>query len=473
MKEAIKKVFKEQIHNYLTSEQKNLFNNKDKLFDSLLELVFKNGITIFFDLFNSQDEIKDIREYILIKWNSIINSNNFLNWIINNYIRIFKETNETISEDWYMLIELLWDMHGEPSKFLVTKNDKKFIYCSAKNNSEKEITESLIIFDSKLENIFLKHIKINNSLYREYIEINNQSDSKQDIENYYYNLWYAIPYIIALRWVDLHWENILCNIPYPVFFDFETTFSPFLSKEQEEWYDILKTWLINIGSDGNSHSGVFWPLFKSYTSLYPIIEWDFPKPIISRKQFWNKRKDNALFLKWVICYPDLYSEFILQWYKDSSQKIKNNLKNFADTFYTTDFQSRAIIRISSFYESMIRLISYLSLQLSKEETYNELLNYFKQCPYFISFMPNDLFLKWEFELLYSGLIPIYYSATNKLGCINKDWEIIWEISHLTSKLMKMEIQDSDLFSKNYIILENQLSAFRKEINPTYLADYIL
>lgn len=51
MEEAIKKVFKEQIHNYLTSEQKNLFNNKDKLFDSLLELVFKNGITKYINSF--------------------------------------------------------------------------------------------------------------------------------------------------------------------------------------------------------------------------------------------------------------------------------------------------------------------------------------------------------------------------------------------------------------------------------------
>ncbi len=473
MNAEIKSICKEQLHKYLDDEQKKLFSEKEKLFDSFFELVFKNGITIFFELFSSQSIFADIREFISSEWSNIISNSDFLWWIISIYIKIFKEVDDKVSKDWYRLVELMGDMHGEPSKFLVNKDNKKFIYYSAENNSEKEIIELLIAFDPKLKNYFPNYIEINNSLYREYIEINNQSNIKWDVENYYYALWYIIPYILTLRWVDLHWENILCNIPYPVFFDFETTFSPFLSKEQEEWYDILKTWLINIGSDGSSHSGIFWALFRSYTSLYPIVEWDFSHPIISRKQFWNKRKSNAVFLEWAVCYPDFYSEFLLQWYKDSSEKIKNNLKQFEGSFFTNNFNSRAIIRVSWFYESMIRFISYLSLQKSKEEIYVEVFSYFEKCPYFISFSPSKDFLKLEFELLYSWLIPIYYSSINELSCINKDGKVIWNIPYLSSELIKTEIHNPQFFDKNYSILKDKLLSFRKEINITQLAEYAL
>ncbi len=64
MNAEIKSICKEQLHKYLDDEQKKLFSEKEKLFDSFFELVFKNGITIFFELFSSQSIFADIREFI-------------------------------------------------------------------------------------------------------------------------------------------------------------------------------------------------------------------------------------------------------------------------------------------------------------------------------------------------------------------------------------------------------------------------
>ena len=244
------------------------------------------------------------------------------------------------------------------------------------------------------------------TILREYIEVNKYTEKDSLIEEYYYNLGRFIPLLLLFRAIDINAENILINLPYPIFFDLESIFSAEFEDNIEE-YSLKNTGIIKLTEQNDSsvltgglgHKDSFLKPIITITNGLPNIKWKIP----SKGSY-----DNIPILRKKAINPSKYLPFLISGYDSSVEKILNNkesLLNIVDPNLAT--YTRVILRPTRVYRLIILKSFYPQIYLNKKID-----KYIKE-----EIDKNDFLYKidsqrikeLEIESLENLLVPVFYS----------------------------------------------------------------
>jgi len=303
-------------------------------------------------------------------------TNPFVSWTIITILDTFIEMiNYYEGKLGYKVIQIIGDLHDiKHTKLLCIKNNQKILVYNGEYNSESTITSILTKHDSSLQHYFPTFHVQWSIVEREFIEYELNTTNKNHIKQYYSNLGYILSYFVFLRGVDMHYDNVCCNIPYPCFFDIETLFSQTLTYEDMyQWsFSINFTSILYDDTVGEwNHSVLFGPLFKWVTLYYPFIVFRNSKPAIKRKKYFNKENHSLPLLdnKPVNLFD--YSDDIITWYEKGCKKLFAIGPSIIQDFQQSKhIYKRTLLHKTSFYEGLQRYLGYKSHEPSSHQEIN-------------------------------------------------------------------------------------------------------
>lgn len=188
---------------------------------------------------------------------------------------------------------------------------------------------------------FLRYTFGQDLVYREYLPYYNDFQSWAAIENFYFNFWAKVAFFLALRVIDLHYENIFISNNDPIFCDLECAFAPLM---QDEEYSIYLSGILDIPSWEES----FWPLFggreQRMSLLTPVLSsyWRCPKiswTILSKFQKIHIPKSS-----WKNINPFLYSDSFLKGFDKVANTVIRKKKFFTPSVEQLSFINRILFR---------------------------------------------------------------------------------------------------------------------------------
>jgi len=225
-----------------------IFNKLSSLLSKSIPAEFFNDeiVWCYYDLF-----ITDILDTYARKY-SEVDFLDHLEYYVNNSLHLSKEYStiytefvkviesrysETHNDIGVKEIKFIGDFHMPLTKILV---DSKVLYKNylGLDTVLKEILSVLTNFSKYFPNFELDS---NNYISREFVEVDK---ILVDFEKYYFNLGYAISFLLAFRAIDLNIENVLVSNNLPCFFDIEFLFTP-LFKTVLKKYNISISSLLN------------------------------------------------------------------------------------------------------------------------------------------------------------------------------------------------------------------------------------
>ena len=326
---------------------------------------------------------------------------------------------------------LLGDDHRNIAKYKV---NKKVVY-----NNLLEIECFLKWFVDlapSFRDMFPSYKLGDKTIEREYLEASNKVNN---LEAYYENLGKALSFILFVRGVDIHFENLLIKEDlYPYLFDLECLFLPQLNQRS---YGLDMTGIWNIDEVNNS-SAVFGGMQNHYSYLRANLNLeDIKKPII----FYKKPSEIDFYNKPLVKHnPKLYKESIVKGLLFGSQELWLLRDKFMQYLEDSQIKTRVVIRPTAIYRSLhlhqvypqhyqkSDIDSYLHNKLSRTNT----------IAYKGSFVDSQQFLKEEIECLKQFFIPYYLVGIND--------RYIYNCNNLkVFKLERTPFSEFSLSLKNY------------------------
>lgn len=414
------------------------FNCKKDIINTV-EDYYLPSIVYFFLSEKKSDFLKDLD----------LSSNQYLN--INNRVGSFIKILQ--SENLYSADHILGDIHPFSStKVLIGNKIKYKKYPDYYNTLENLLRIILPDYKNYLPNIE----RDKDTILREYIEVNKYTEKDSLIEEYYYNLGRFLPILLLLRAIDINAENILINLPYPIFFDLESIFSGEFKDNIEE-YSLKNTGIIKLTelndssvlTGGLGHKNSFLKPIITITDGLPNIKWKVP----SKGSY-----DNIPILRNNPVNPSKYLESIISGYNSSVEKIlnsKESLLNIIGSNLTT--YTRVILRPTRIYRLIILKSFYPQIYLN-----NKVEEYIKgeiEKNNFLYKINSERIEAFEAESLENLLVPVFYSNIFGHELFFPNDEIVGRMNKTQFELWQEYLKKTinrTFFSKQQNLLQDSL-----------------
>lgn len=392
-----------------------LVHNDNKIFRSLL----RNKISLFWRLSNEKDSfwVEAIEDYLLptiiYDFYSNDKNKNFALYleeldlnaksfrkiveIIENHLSIGKSLHNIPN------IKLLGDIHPGGSTKYFFENSIRYSKYPDYGNLLSSLSK--LIFED-YEKFFPKIEKNRELFVREYSSVNIQTSNPETISQFYFNLGRVIPFLLLIRAIDINAENMIVNLPYPVFFDMESIFSGGFSQGSAE-YSIENSGLINV-NNGNDSSIFTGGISDRDSLLKPLICGDSEKPYIGWRTKSKGTYDNIPFLNGKKVMPSKYIKEINRGYTETKEKILLNVKSIEEVMLDLDGYVRVIIRPTRIYRLMILKSCYPQIynEMSRKDYFEKALD---ECGYIYTLKSKEL-IEDEVQAMLNLQIPVYYSS---------------------------------------------------------------
>ncbi len=347
--------------------------------------------------FYLQSNQKDFKQYLL---NIDLGSAEYLNVTkrVENFLNTILNEGITNAE------KVLGDIHPYFSTKFLTKGKVKYRkYPDYYDNLTNLIHEIIPDYKKYLPSITREP---GDFILREYIDIKKETNDENIIREYYYNLGRFIPILLLLRAIDINAENVIVNLPYPIFFDLESIFSGEFEPSIEK-YSIKNTGIIKLTETDDS-SVISGGIGIKNSYLKPIIYIKDGNPQIKWKVPSLGKYDNIPVLKGSDVKPNEYLDKIVNGFRDTVQKIllrKNPLSSLLDK--NVDTFTRVILRPTRVYRLMILKSFYPQIYLNQD-----LLSFFNEelsnSRYLYDVFPDTVVTN-EINSVSNLLVPVFYS----------------------------------------------------------------
>lgn len=347
---------------------------------------------------------------------------NMIRWhamFLENYIKDICDsfTHRTITD-----IEVLGDVHdGKVTKVEVITDKGSYIVFWNQYDSQQTLIEYMCKVDESLVPCFAHRSQYEWYLYRPKYEIIQFANNSRDVENYYYYFWRVVAWLLLWQISDQYHENVLCAMPYPIFFDIEVAFCGLL-----EEYNITS---MGVLAQDNSQFATLngSEVLISYTIPMVIIQEG--KPIIERINPSKAKKTAAPVSN---LSQERKKECLIAWFNESVLKIKNNLSQIIHFVENTALYARLILRPTREYTMSMRTFQYKLLQESDITCDQRIGKVLGDAYSYKNFVNLGRIPEYEKELLSDYIAPSFYTNIHTNRIITASGLEVWEIgkSHL-------------------------------------------
>lgn len=303
------------------------------------------------------------------------------------------------------LIRIVGDVH--PDRSTKIRVDNKIVY------REKFTSYNLEDFLSKddiYRNYFPKKSSNGKLIFRDYIEPSYNTTSIDEIRKYYYNFGFIIPLILYLRAIDLFAENMLVDLPFPKFFDFECLFMP--GNDREDEYSIEYTGLIN-NNTNRDISALTGGLEPQVSLLKSILTGSNNRPVIKWRTISKRKLMNIPFIDNVLVNPFDFVESLENGYKQGLTYLRVKEQEIFDFINQNQIFTRVLLRPTRNYRSILlkyyypqtyrqypNLQLYLMEQLEKQDFIFKSIARERKS--------KENIIEYEVGCLSKNVIPIFY-----------------------------------------------------------------
>jgi lantibiotic modifying enzyme len=241
---------------------------------------------------------------------------------------------------------------------------------------------------------------------REFISIDSNSSNVETIKDFYFNLGRIISLLITLRTIDINAENVLINLPYPVFFDMETIFSGDFNPDWPE-YSIENTGLLKISKE-NDNSLLTAGILPRESLLKPIIINNSKRPEIkwrtkSRGKFSNIPQYHGKRVN-----PHEFKKNLLDGYENGFSEILEKKGLIKEMVKSSKVLSRVVLRPTRIYRLLALKSCYPQIYL-KKDVKDFLTASLKEYPVIYDIDSLSL-LDSEVESIFNLEVPVFYSS---------------------------------------------------------------
>lgn len=359
--------------------------------------------------------IKDIEDYLLpsivydfyaqklsnfnLYLEDIDFSNSYWEFILERiaqYLSIYEKYDEKTET------KFLGDIHpGEVSKYLF---GEKIKYRNYPDYSSLLSSLALVILPD-YEEYFPRIKKEKNVFVRDYVPVNIETKDPETVSQYYLNLGRIIPLLLLLRAIDINAENMIINLPYPVFFDMESIFSGEFSNDLRD-YDIKNSGVVKINAENDS-SILTGGLVQRDSLLKPLICGTSQKPYIGWRTKSKGKYYNIPILGGAKVKPSDYLQDLEKGFIQTAKKIISEKDNIAQILKEQEGNIRVIIRPTRMYRLMILKSCYPQIY-TQQDIHTFLRNSLEGYGYIYKFENCDL-LENEIVAMQNLQVPVFYS----------------------------------------------------------------
>jgi len=438
--------------------------------NKLLRDLTRERIFSLFHLYRYQYHTKDILKYIedfllpsFIYYyyrDSVKDFGLFLNSITDKderFLPVFKRVNNLLysiqNEGNGSDIRILGDIHSNGSTKYLINNKIRYQQYPYYNDI---INNVLSIFLDNYKQYFPKISKDNfGNIVREYVDIDEKTDSESVVREYYHNLGKFIPGLLLLRSIDINAENMIIHLPYPIFFDMETVLSGEFDEAYSN-YDIKNTGVVKVIDDIDS-SLLSGGLKKNKSYLKPIIIGDINSPRIVWKVKSKGKYHNIPILNGKKALASNYVNDLMRGYKESYEKILLKKDDILNVVLPDNNFIRVIFRPTRVY----RVITLESCypQVYENSNIDDFLKKKLSEYQLIHNVDVKNLLSIELESINKLEIPVFYCSVKSRDIISPEGRIAAKFFYSPESYWKKFVSkniDKEFFINQELILRNSI-----------------
>jgi len=442
--------------------------------NQLLRDLIRERISSLFHLYRYQYHTKDLLKYVedfllpsFIYYyyrDSVKDFRLFLNNITDNderFLPVFKRVNNLLysiqNEVNGSDVRILGDIHSSGSTKYLVNNKIRYQHYPYYNDI---INNVLSIFLDNYKQYFPKISKDNfGNIVREYVDIDEKTDSESVVREYYHNLGKFIPGLLLLRSIDINAENMIIHLPYPIFFDMETVLSGEFDEAYSN-YDIKNTGVVKVIDDIDS-SLLSGGLKKNKSYLKPIIIGDINSPRIVWKVKSKGKYHNIPILNGKKALASNYVNDLMRGYKESYEKIllkKDDILNVVlldSNFIRVIFRPTRVYRVITLESCYPQVYenSYIDDFLEKKLNEYQLIH---------NVDVKDL-LSIELESINKLEIPVFYCSVKSRDIISPEGKIAAKFFNSPESYWKEFVSkniNKEFFVNQELILRNSIQEIK-------------
>lgn len=321
---------------------------------------------------------------------------NHITKVINNYLDCYEEIQG----------KPIGDIHpGGSTKYL---KEHKVLYNKFPDYGDLLSNLSSEIFDD-YKKFFPKITKSKQQILRDYVPINLKAKDENTVCKYYFNLGRIIPFLLFIRAIDINAENMIINLPYPVFFDMEAIFSGKFA-DKSKVYNLKRTGIVKM--EEKEDTSVLTGGIKSRDSLLkPLICGNIKAPYIRWRTQSKGKYSNLPKIGKSYAHPSKYLKSIKKGYYETSTKLLSQRKKLLNITKESEAYVRVIIRPTRMYRYFLLKSCYPQIYL--HQNLNSFFsNNLQNCNLIYKVNDGNL-LDTEIKALLKSQVPAFYSNFKK------------------------------------------------------------
>lgn len=293
------------------------------------------------------------------------------------------------------------------------------------------------------------------NISRSFVDIRKETDKESDIKEYYFNLGKFVSVLLYLKAIDINAENMIINLPHPVFFDMETMFSGEFEDNFEE-YGIKNTGVIKV-EDSNDTSLLTGGISPRKSLLKPMITGTYSKPKIVWRTNSRIGYDNIPLLNGKPVDPGKYMREFFKGYEFSAKIILSRKDELLEKISNKSAVVRVILRPTRIYRHAILKSCYP--QIYRKQDLKEFLQKTLGEYNLIYKIEEKNLLEMEVENLFSLVVPVFYSNIHSKEIICPNGEVVGEFKVSLFESWKKYVQEvlsEEYFNSQRSLIEDSL-----------------
>lgn len=316
-------------------------------------------------------------------------------------------------------IKILGDIHPKHSTKYLSEGKIRY-----KDYPDYGVILDFIVDELLQETGYLPKIERDSkgNISRSFIDIQKETDRESDIEEYYFNFGEFVSVLLYLKAIDINAENMIINLPHPVFFDMETMFSGEFEDNFEE-YGIKNTGVIKV-EESNDTSLLTGGISPRKSLLKPMITGTYSKPKIVWRTNSRIGYDNIPLLNGRPVDPNKYMKEFFKGYELCSSIILSRKDELLEKISNISAVVRVILRPTRVYRYAILKSCYP--QIYRKQDLKEFLQKTLGEYNLIYKIKERNLLEMEVENLFSLVVPVFYSNIHSKEIICPNGGVVGE-----------------------------------------------
>ena len=374
--------------------------------------------------------------------------NTCLSQIMHEYVQNCLQTTRFVSANfvdatWSEIgnVELVGDIHPHlHTKSLITTSEDKSIVYKKDYASDFQLRELFLALYPDCVYMLPMHDVYDKIIVRKYIPIREESNDNQEIEAYYFQLWAMLALFGMFRWIDLNYDNVICSLPFPIFFDYECLFLPELAKNKD-LYDMFYTWFLDEDTENNI-SLLRWGYTPSMSYMDPILNLQDGVPYLKWTTTSNQIAHHIPHLHWSKVQSKNYISHFLSGFTSLAHRLQQKTDIIYDFLATHTLYTRILLRPTRLYVTLQREIAMKVALGNDRANIQHMLNDVLSNSMIVARMNKERnYISLESSNLLEWLIPSRYGNIEDTYVLAANGQLVGTLPHSPKETWKAHMQN--------------------------------